>query len=243
MSSKKKYLIALAANRVGKTDYLVYDTAMYAMGRHPYHKTPRNANVWISVLKNDKVDEVLLPKFKNVLRPGIWDYNDNKKTFTIKISPNNTSTIVIKSQEAGIGSYESATVHRLAFDEQPDESIFDAALVRVIDTGAQVLVAATMWEEGVSWLYDRFAQPVIEGKPEAKNIELVRASMYDNPTLNKKNIDEHFRVLSQKSPEEARVRVLGEFLPLSGQCPFNLSALTRYRENLQEFDECELRSN
>jgi len=238
--SRKRYLIALAANRVGKSDWLTTDFSLFAMGRHPVCRTPRNANLWISVLTNDKVDEVLLPKFKERLRPGSWEYNDNKKVFKVKVGANNFSTIVIKSQEAGVGSYESATVHRLAFDEQPYEEIFDAALVRVIDTGGQVLVAATMWEEGISWLYDRFVVPVLEGSNRARDIELVRASMYDNPILDRKNIDEYFRAMSEKAPEEARVRVLGEFIPLSGKCIFNTTALMRYAENKLPYKTCEM---
>jgi phage terminase large subunit-like protein len=222
----------IGANRLGKTDWLTADNALFAEGRHPIARTPRNARLWITVLKNDMVDKVLLPKFKEKLwgNRSRWEYNDNKKTIYVKIGANNWSSIEIKSQEAGRGSFEGATVHRLSFDEQPEEPIFDSALVRVIDTGGQVLMAATMWEEGISWVFDRFIQPFIDGK--TKDVEFVDGAMEDNAVLSKAQIDEFFRALSLKNPEEALVRVKGARIPLSGKCIFNVGALMGFREKM-----------
>lgn len=234
----------ITSNRAGKTDWMTGDLALFAMGRHPSVKTPRNSISWITVLTNDKVHEVMYPKFKQKLGPvGVkWEYNDNKSTFYVKCGMQNWSEIVIKSQEAGIGSFESSTVHRLAFDEQPYQDIFNAALIRVIDTGGQVLIAATMWEEGISWLYDEFIVPVLENKPEAKNIELVGPglTMWDNPILDKEWIDEAYRKAAQRNPEEARVRFFGEYIPLSGKCPFSMRSLNYYRKTAEPGMECEL---
>lgn len=222
----------IGANRLGKTDWLTADISLFAEGRHPVAKTPRNARIWITVLKNDMVDKVLLPKFKEKLMPGRWEYNDNKKTIYVKNGNKNWSSIEIKSQEAGRASFEGATVHRLAFDEQPEEPIFDSALVRVIDTGGQVLMAATMWEEGISWVYDRFIQPFLDGT--AKDVEFVDGAMKDNQILDEKFINEFFTALSLKNPEEAQVRVLGARIPLSGKCIFNVGALMKYREEMAD---------
>ena len=223
----------IGANRLGKTDWLTDDFSLYAMGRHPYHKTPRNARLWIVVLKNDMVDSALLPKFKEKLQPGKWEYNDNKKTFFVRCGHQNWSEINIKSQEAGRGSFESAKVHRLAFDEQPEEEIFDSAQIRIIDTKAQTLMAATPWEQGVSWVIDRFIQPFLDAKMQGKehpDVEFVGGSQEQNITLDPKVINEKMRQMMLKNPEEARVRFGGEFVPVSGRCPFNLTALLKARD-------------
>jgi len=237
----------IGSNRLGKTDWLTYDNAMFAKGMHPTQRTPKNARLWITVLKNDMVDTVLYPKFAEKLGPKrggkSWEYNDNKKTFFVNVGPYNWSEIQIKSQEAGRGSFESATVHRLSFDEQPMEEIFDSALVRVIDTGGQVLMAATMWEEGISWVYDRFILPFKESGGRHPDIEFVGGRMKDNLVLDPKNIDEYNRALSLKNPEEARVRVEGEMIPLSGKCPFNIQALMRYNDEKQKGREVDFAFN
>jgi phage terminase large subunit-like protein len=234
----------ITANRISKSTWLVGDFSLYAMGRHPTWKTPKNAMLWIVVLTNEMAG-VLLRKFKEMLRGPEkinWEYNDNKKSLFVKCGNNNWSTIAIKSQEAEGGSFEAETVHRLGFDEQPYEETFNQASLRTLDTGGQILIAGTMWEEGVSWMYDDFIAPVLEGRPEAKDIELVGPglTMYDNLVLDRWEIDEYYRKLSVKNPEEARVRVQGEYIPLSGKCPFSMRSLNQYRNNAQPGLECEL---
>lgn len=235
----------ITANRLSKTTWMVGDFAMYAMGRHPMWKTPKNAKLHIVVLTNERVDKVMYPKFKEMLRPPEkvnWEYNDNKKVFYVRCGAGNWSEIYILSQEAGLKAFESYTSHRTAFDEEPFEDTFNSAALRVVDTGGQILVGATMWEEGISWMYDRFITPVLENKPEAKNIELVGPglTMYDNLTLDRWEIDEYYRMLSVKNPEEARVRVMGEYIPLSGKCPFSMRSISMYRKMAEPGIECEL---
>jgi len=184
----------------------------------------------------------LEPKFREKLGPSgyRWEYNDNRKTFYVKCGAHNWSEIVIKSQESGRASYEGSKVHRLAFDEEPFEDIFDSALIRTIDTRGQVLVAATMWEEGVSWLYDRLILPVIEGR--ADNIELVGRNlpMESNPMLDPAEIAEQRERAALRNPEEAAVRFDGKYIPVTGNTPWNLKALETYRDNLGTFEECEI---
>jgi hypothetical protein len=212
---------------------------MRADGRHPHFKTPRNATLWISVEKNDKVEQVLAPKFREKLRPGSWEYNSNKHIFYVKCGMNNWSEIVIKSEEAG--DYEGAKVHALAFDEQPLEKFFDAAAIRTIDTRGQILIACTMWEYGITWLYDRFIVPVIEGRKESENIELVGRDlpMESNPMLDPWEIAEQRRQTAIRSPEEAAVRFDGKYIPVTGKTPFNLQALQQYRLDQEKGEEVE----
>lgn len=193
--------------------------------------------------KNDKIPQVLEPKFREKLGPSgyRWEYHENKKTFYVRCGPNNWSEIVIKSQEAGRASYEGSKVHRLAFDEEPLEEIFDSALIRTIDTRGQVLVAATMWEQGISWLYDRLILPVIDGGPTAKDIELVGRDlpMESNPMLDPKEIDDQRQRAALRSPEEAAVRFDGKYIPVTGRTPWNLKALDKYAVNQLPFEEVE----
>ncbi len=185
----------------------------------------------------------MFPKFRERLGPqgARWEYNDNKKTIYIRCGTNNWSEIVFKSQEAGRASYEGAKIHRLGFDEMPWEEIFDSALIRTIDTQAQVLIAATTWEENMFWLYDRFVVPVLEHTAQEEDIEIVGMDMpmEANPMLDKKAVAEQRRVTALKNPDEAAVRFDGKILPLSGKTLFNTRALQRYEENMIEPKLCE----
>jgi hypothetical protein len=242
LKSRKKYLVMITANRVSKTQWIVGDLSMYAMGRHPLWKTPRSAISWLVVLKNDMVN-LLIPRFRAMLKPpeGInWTYNGNENIFYVKCG-SGWNQIVIKSQEAKSGSFEGAEVHRLAFDEQPWEETYRAACLRTVSTGGQVLFGATMYEEGISWAYDEFILPVKEGFPNAKNIELVGEglTMYHNCTLDQWEVDEIFRSYSLKNEEEARVRVSGEYIPISGRNPFSKKALDYSRSQCVPGEDCE----
>jgi len=150
---------------------------------------------------------------------------------------------VFKSQEAGRASYEGSKIHRLAFDEEPQEDIFDSALVRTIDTRAQVLIAATMWEHGISWMFDRIITPVLEGSRESKFIELVGKDlrMEENPMLDPDEISEHRRRTALRSEEEAAVRFDGKYIPISGQSIFSTQAIDTYmnRAKKEKFEEME----
>ncbi len=200
--------------------------------------------------KNDKIPQVMLPKFKERLgAPGYrWEYNANEKTIFIRCGGGqyNWSEIVFKSEEAAKsgtrGSYEGSKIARLGFDEEPSEHIFDQASVRTIDLKAQILVAATMWEEGISWLYDRLILPVIEGQKSAADIELVGKDlpMESNPMLDPKEIQAQRERVALRSPEESAVRFDGKYIPVSGQTPWSLRALDEYAKKEVPYKEVEL---
>ncbi len=234
LMSNKKYLAMIGSNRLSKTTWMCYDLASFAMGRHPNPrvKTPRNAQIWISVEKNDKVDQVIEPKFRELMSDAQYEYNQNKHSFYVKCGMNNWSEIHIKSEEADLGSYESAKLARAACDEQPLEEVWDAILVRLSDLHGQMLVGATMWEYGVTFLYDRLITPVLENRPEASMIELVGMDLPSeaNPMLDKAEFDELRRQLRLRSPEEAAVRFDGKYIPVSMMTPFPLEALKMYRD-------------
>lgn len=210
----------------------------YAQGRHPNPKikTPKNATIWLSVGTNNKIEQVIEPKFKELMVGGKhYELNLQKHAFYIKNGYNNWSEVYIKSEESYLRdpqSYEGSKVHRLAFDEQPSEEVWDAAHMRTIDTNGQTLLGATLFEEHITFLWDRIIKPVQEGKPEAKNITLVGENipMSANPMLDPTAIAEQRRQVALRSPEEAAVRFDGKYLQVFGKTPFNLDALSFFRK-------------
>jgi len=205
----------------------------YAQGRHPNPKikTPRNATIWISVSNNTKVEQVIEPKFRELMVDGKhYEFNSNKHVFYIKNGFNNWTELYVKSEEAyqkDKQTYEGSKVHRLAFDEQPSEEVWDAAHMRTIDTGGQTLLGATLFEEAITFLWDRIIKPFQEKRPEAKSIELIGENipMSANPMIDPADIEEQCRQVRLRSPEEAEVRFFGKYVQVSGRSPFNADAL------------------
>lgn len=97
-----------------------------------------------------------------------------------------------------------------------------------------------MWEFGITWLYDRFIVPYLEGK--RGDLELVGKDlpMESNPMLDPQEIAEQRRQTALRSPEESAVRFDGKYIPIGGLTPFNLEALKQYRDNQGKAVEAEL---
>lgn len=227
LKSLKKYVFMLGANRPGKTDWLVADACLWITSRHPYVKTPRNAMGYFSMLENNKLHQVILPKFRSKLGPQgrIWDYNETKKELTIIRGPGKGNKIFFLSQEAGRGGYASFAAHRFWIDEEHEEPIFLDIVARCTDHNAQILMAATP-EYGLKWTWYNFWQPFRKGEMrDVLHIEEV--TQFDNPTLDPKVILANYEVLKRADPLMARIKVYGEPINLSGTPFFNLEILNK----------------
>jgi len=177
-----------------------------------------------------------LPKFRELLNPYVWEFNSNKNMITIVRGPGKGNKLFFKSQDAGELSYEGSIVNLMMFDEEHTQKVFNAAMMRCVRHRARVVIAATL-TKGMTWMYDVFIKPVLDGK--RKDVELIVATQYDNPMLNKKDVDEDLRVSMLSDPMEARIRILGEFLNLSGSQVFNPMSVNKMLEETIQPRRCE----
>lgn len=225
LQCRKKFNFALGANRPGKTDWLVADAALTAESRHPYQRTPKNAQIYLSVLTFKKIEQVILPKFREKLRPQgkYWGYNQTTQCISIIAGKGKGNKIFLLSEEQGVEAYDSFAANKFYIDEEHSEKVFGRILARCIDHSAQVCLAATP-ENGLTYTWHNYWQPWREGKNHDL-VDIVELSMYDNPTLDKKQIDMLFEELSRQDPLIARIKVLGEPLNLAGTPYFNLNVL------------------
>jgi hypothetical protein len=228
---KNKFIFITGANRRGKTELLTTDAALYAEARHPFVKTPKRATYWLSVTDFKKWDEVLFPKFREKLKPGCYTVNRQAGVITITSGPGKGNKIVLKSQEQGVLSYEGAKVHRASTDEEHDQRIFNALVVRTIDTGGQVLIAATLIN-GLTYLYDDFIEPFLSGKRD--DVFISTGGMQDNVTLDRNEIAKARRQIELEDPLLAKIRFGGEFVSLGGSQVFSASAITEFIKESKE---------
>lgn len=222
--TKKRFTFLTGANQIGKSVIVTVIASLFLTNRHPVLKTPKNAVIWISVTDFTKIEQVLMPKFREYLVPGTFDFNVNRNMLSIIRGPGTGNKLFFKSQDAGELSYEGSIVNLLIFDEEHEQKIFNAALMRCVRYRAPVFIAATL-TKGMTWMYDVFVKPTLDKR--RKDVELIVASQYDNPMLDKKNVDEDLRVSMLSDPNEARIRILGEFINLAGSSVFNPMAINK----------------
>jgi hypothetical protein len=195
------------------------------LGRHPSLKTPKNGIAWISVTDFSKIEQVLLPKFMRMLPVGSFIYNSQKALLEMK----NGCKLFFKSEQSGPLSYEGSDVDLLGLDEEHLRSTFNAAVIRTTGRRARILIAATL-VGGITWMFDDFILPTQKG--ERKDVELIVCSQFDNPMLDRKEVEAEFVRMSKSDPIKARICIMGEFLDMSGETIFPSELLYRSRQNL-----------
>lgn len=211
--SEKRFIFYTGANRTGKSDFICAYISLWLLGRHPAIKTPKNGVAWLSVTDFSKIEQVLLPKFIRMLPIGSFTYNAQKALLEMK----NGCKLFFKSEQSGPLSYEGSDVDLLALDEEHLRNTFNAAVIRTTGRRAKILIAATL-VGGITWMYDDFILPTQKG--ERKDVELIVCSQFDNPMLDKKEVQAEFDRMSKSDPIKARICILGEFLDMSGESVF-----------------------
>lgn len=149
-------------------------------------------------------------------------------TITVTKGRGKGNKLFLLSQEADAKAFDAFSAHRFYIDEEPTAKIFGRVLARCVDYKAQILMAATP-EDGLTWMWYNYWQKWREGDPDIRAIcHITELTMYDNPTLDKGEIDRLFEALKRTRGELiARIKVLGEPLNLAGTPFFNMEVLDR----------------
>lgn len=223
--SNKRFIFYTGANRTGKSDFLAAYFSLFLLGRHPVIKTPRNAVAWLSVTDFTKIEQVLYPKFVRMLPKKSFEYNAQKSMIEMKSG----AKLFFKSEQSGPLSYEGADVDLIGFDEEHAKNTFNAGVMRTTGRNAKIIIAATL-VGGITWLFDEFILPVQKGL--RTDVELIVCSQFDNPMLNRREIEIELKRKMASDPIRARITILGEFLDMSGETVFPAQLLYEMRQNL-----------
>jgi phage terminase large subunit-like protein len=212
----KKQRIILGGNRSGKSYGSVVEMVWWATGTHPYRRTPRPplALRHVAVDKPQGIDKVLKELYKKIcppemLRGGTFDKAWAKEPPVLHFE--NGSTIEFLSYEQDLDKHAGTSRHAIAFDEEPDEAIFNENLARLIDTDGEWWIAMTPLE-GLTWVYHNYYEPYEKGQLEEAT-ELFIYNTDDNIYLPKGAFD---RLMGNLSVEERNARRKGQFIALSG---------------------------
>lgn len=230
-----KEILFVAGNGSGKSLIFYWSITAILLGLHPYQEVIGNPPIRGKILVNDfehgmqKVametlfKETWIKELKRAIAPIMpasqvkkhWNKED-KTLYLI-----NGSRLEFMTSGQPRKQHSGTNFDFLGCDEEPEEGAYDESKrgLRTAKGGGRILWAYTPpYEEGQgpSWSKYKLFDPWEVGDPAMKHVNIIRASMADNPSID----DDYIKWFSQgKTEEQLRVQLHGEF-PTWGQMIF-----------------------
>lgn len=191
--------LALAANRVGKTEGIgLYEVVCHLTGRYPDwwpgRRFTKAVNGWVAGKTNKSAYEILQEKLlgktghfgtgmlfgdcivRTTPKHGIADAID---TVYVRHTSGGTSSVTIKSYEAGRGAFEGSEQDFVLLDEEPPLAIKTECLIRTMTTDGLLLYTFTP----LDGLSDTVMSMIPDGNMEASTVPLIQITWDDVPHL------------------------------------------------------------
>lgn len=211
-----KVRAVFGGNRSGKSEMGVNEAKFHATGRYPewYPEsgriiTPTRGRIVVTDYKKG-AGEVLVPKIEQWFEPSdilkVEKSMGNVSKYYIRHITGGTSTFDVMTHEQDTMQFEGWSGHWVWFDEPPPRDKYIACLRGTVDFDGRMFITATPITE--PWLYDEI---VLNAERDAWHTAV---SIYDNPYLSRKAIEEFAISLTD---EEKEARIHGKFLHLTGR--------------------------
>jgi len=193
-------------------------------GVYPESKLPKKKFNRIRIVCEDYQNGVLkhnLPNLrrwtpKDYLIDGQWNksWSAEKMQLTL-VHPEEKqicATIELMTNNAEVGTFQGPPIDRVRFDEEPREEIFDENIARFVTSDRLDIAFGMTPTNGLSWVYDRlWNKDSVQGNNSVQWFQLCSLS---NPKANLETLKEICRNI--KSYDEIKMRLLGEWISLSG---------------------------
>ncbi len=225
MASSAKIVGLFGGNRAGKTIANVILSCIKITGEVPPSlkgtipatKLPDHWPLYGRVYggSSSVIEEVLIPKFKEWMPKSYWhhqgwDHTYNKQEKILRFYKGGKEFIghvKFISCEQDVEKTQGVDLAFAHFDEEPPYSFYEEALSRFGSTKLDIGFFLTP-TNGISWLYDTLVQNADQ------HVETFTVSTLTNPYI---KIDSLETIMQQLDSYEARrMRLLGEFVSLSG---------------------------
>lgn len=215
----KKNRWVFGGNRSGKTECGAVETVWLARGIHPYKKNKR-VDCWVVSLSRQVQRDVAQSKILHYLRKswieavvmesgrkdsvesGIIDFILVKNVF------GTLSKIGFKSCDQGREKFQGTSLDIVWFDEEPPYDIYKECKMRVMDKKGMIFGTMTPLK-GLTWVYNE----IYLNENHDDNVWTVTMEWADNPYLDKKEIEDMTKSMSQ---DELNSRRYGKFMQMGG---------------------------
>jgi phage terminase large subunit-like protein len=209
-------------NRAGKTTAGIVDDLLEMVPRElipghlqrwkrPDWKCPRYIRV--GNVSGREIRSILLPKFqewtpKQLLGRRGWRDAYNRDDSMIRLECGCTAQLL--SYELDREKWGGSALHRMHFDEEPPEELYEEGAARLVDFNGDELFTMTPLL-GMTWMFDR----VWLAAAHDPSIFTVIASMVDNPNISREGVLKAYQKY-KGSPEMLAARVHGRFVHFGG---------------------------
>lgn len=161
------------------------------------------------------VEGVLVPKYeenlmRSKLRGGSWSRAYSKGSHTIHMADGGFIEFLTYGQD--VGKHQGSARHIIIFDEWPPENIFKENIMRSIDHGGLIVIAATPTAgTAEKWALD-LCEDVESGRQ--KHSKIFFLDTRDNYHIDQERVAE---LQERMSKDEADMRISGKWIPLGGR--------------------------
>lgn len=216
---------ASGGNQSGKSTVGAIEAYIQATGEvpdaikevYPKEKLPTK---WPQAIRIIGVDyktllNTLIPTYqkwvpRDYLKNGTWkdSFSSEQKKLFLYDKGKLISTIEFMTNQQDVESFQGPPLDMVIYDEEPRESVYKENLLRF--TTADKLNVMFCWTptKGLSWTYDMFMDDISD------RTKLFKLCSVANKKANLQALDEIMSELT--SYEEIKMRLLGEFISLSG---------------------------
>lgn len=227
---------ASGGNQASKTVTAIMEALMKASGIPPFcfdptkagfkWKLPEKRYQWtepqfvrvISIDYQNGILKNLIPGFRKwtpreFLKNGSWEdsYSAEKQILTVYWEGQIRGYVEFMSNKQDLASFQGPARQMLIFDEEPDHEIYKENILRLTTAKEFDVLFAMTPTNGLSWVWDEI---VSKDRVQGGKVDWFQISSVCNPYANLKVLDE---IMSEITVyDEKRMRLLGEFVSLSG---------------------------
>lgn len=214
-SAPARHRLYIGGNRSGKTTGGILEDLWWLTGKHPYRKTPedgvRGRIVGVDFING--IEKILKPELMrwvpiSLLRDNNW--SDSYDTLERTLHFANGSFVEFMSYDQKLDKFAGTSRHFVHFDEEPPQDIYTECLLRLLDTKGSWWMTLTP-VQGMVWMYDDI---YLQGKNGLDDISVIEVETYENPYLDKDEIDT--LMTSIKSEDDRNARIKGKFIRRGG---------------------------
>jgi hypothetical protein len=189
---------------------------------YPKQKLIKKWPVHVRVVGEDYVNGILLnliPTYRkwvprDFLLNKTWEKSFSAEQSVLQLGRHGSlwGTIEFMSNKQDLGSFQGPPRHKVIYDEEPREDIRKENLFRFTTASALDELYCMTPTKGLTWVYDQLVSRAEAG--ESEYVRWFRLPSVGNKLANRNVLEEILK--GEDSYEARKMRILGEFISLSG---------------------------